>query len=146
MNMENRRKRFQYALKNKIQAFWNDYINIITFGLMVLLSIGMVVLITTIIDPHSNEKVKSQTKDYIEIELGDEYQLVAWDYDYFNCPLTPYVFKNVEVSYIAINNKTGKKKEVIEEDVSLSKIAEVIAKEEKKKKLEKEIKNKEEGD
>ncbi|EAE9169127.1 hypothetical protein [Listeria monocytogenes] len=140
--MENRRKRCQCALKNKIQDFWNDYINIIIFGLMILLSIGIVVLITTIIDPHYNEKVKSQTQDYIEIQLGDDYQLAAWDYDYFNCPLIPYALINVEVSYIGINNKTGKKKEVIEEDVSLSKIAEVIAKEEKKKRLEKQMKNK----
>lgn len=109
---------------------------------MILLSIGIVVLITTIIDPHYNEKVKSQTQDYIEIQLGDDYQLAAWDYDYFNCPLIPYALINVEVSYIGINNKTGKKKEVIEEDVSLSKIAEVIAKEEKKKRLEKQMKNK----
>ncbi|MBC2344564.1 hypothetical protein HBP38_13010 [Listeria welshimeri] len=140
--MGNRRQRFKYLLKTRRQVFWS----IITKCLMVLFVIGVVTLILIIVNTTSDEIVKNQTQDYIEIQLGDEYQLAAWDYDYFNCPLIPYVFKNVEVSYIAINNKTGKKKEVIEEDVSFSKIAEVIAKEEKKKKLEKEIKNKEEGD
>ncbi|WP_194359317.1 hypothetical protein [Listeria welshimeri] len=84
--------------------------------------------------------VKNQTQDYIEIQLGDEYQLAAWDYDYFNCPLIPYVFKKVEVSYIGIDSETGKKKEVMEEDISLSKIVEANDKEKTKKRLEKEIK------
>ncbi|MBC1775959.1 hypothetical protein [Listeria seeligeri] len=138
--MGDQRQRFKNAIKHKIQDFWNDNMIIIIYCSIVLFSIGVPTLITTMIDPNSNEEVKSQTQDYIEIQLGDDYQLAAWDYDYINCPLIPYALINVEVSYIGINNKTGKKKEVIEEDVSLSQIVEAIDKEKTKKRLEKQIK------
>ncbi|EHM3340630.1 hypothetical protein ABFW39_002990 [Listeria monocytogenes] len=134
--MGNRRQRFKYSLKTRRQVSWS----IITKCLMVLFVIGMVTLILIIVNTTSDEMVKNQTQDYIEIQLGDEYQLAAWDYDYFNCPLIPYVFKKVEVSYIGIDSETGKKKEVMEEDISLSKIVEANDKEKTKKRLEKEIK------
>lgn len=140
--MGNRRQRSKYSLKTRRQVSWS----IIIQCLIALIFIGMGTLIIIMVNTTSNEMVKNQTQDYIEIQLGNEYQLATWDYDYFNWPLIPYDLKNVEVSYIGIDNKTGKKKEVIKEDISLGKIAEVIDKEKTKKKLEKQIKNKEEGD
>ncbi|EAE7350632.1 hypothetical protein BKC16_14840 [Listeria monocytogenes] len=85
----------------------------------------------------SDEEIRSLTQDYIEIQLGDEYKLEAWDVDIYH----QFGITDIEVSYIGIDSETGKKKEAMEEMVSLREINETIEKEETKKRLEKEIKS-----
>lgn len=137
--MENQRKRYKDSLINIIQDFWdNDYGKIIVYILIfAFILLGWQVLAK--IDTPPDEEVKSLTQDYIEIQLGDEYKLEAWDFDINH----QFCITKVEVSYIGIDSETGKQKEVMKEEISLSKIVEAINKEKAKKKLEKQIKNKE---
>ncbi|MBC1572772.1 hypothetical protein HCJ25_14080 [Listeria sp. FSL L7-1426] len=136
--MEKQRKRYKYPLKNVIQDLWNTetgkFIACLMWCAFIILS-GLA--ITELYTP-SDDEVRSLTQEYIEIQLGDEYKLEAWDLDINN-----HVFgiTDVVVSYIGSDSKSEKKKEVIEETISLEKIRETIDKEETKKRLEREIKN-----
>ncbi|EAW7173823.1 hypothetical protein FG303_14310 [Listeria monocytogenes] len=134
--MENQRKRYKYPLKNVIQDLWDDGSGKFIVGLLIIIFSLLVALVVTKIITPSDEEVRSLTQDYIEIQLGDEYKLEAWDFD-INHQIG---VADVEVSYIGINSKTGKRKEVMGEMVSFREINETIDKEETKKRLEKEIK------
>ncbi|EPC4765813.1 hypothetical protein Q6943_002752 [Listeria monocytogenes] len=136
MEMENHRKRYKYPLKNVIQDLWDDDMGKILVYLLIFAFILLCGSVVTKINTPSDEEIRSLTQDYIEIQLGDDYKLEAWDVDINH----QFGITNVEVSYIGVDSETGKKKEVMEEDVSLSKIVEAIDKEETKKRLEKEIK------
>ncbi|MDT0067283.1 hypothetical protein QJV38_14205 [Listeria cossartiae subsp. cayugensis] len=134
--MKNQRKRYKYSLKNVIQDFWDDGSGKFIVGLLIIIFSLLVVSVVTEITTPSDEEVSSLTQDYIEIQLGDEYELEAWDFDIIHL----FGSTTVEVSYIGIDSKTGKKKEVMKETVPLMEINETIDKEETKKRLEKEIK------
>ncbi|EAC2786910.1 hypothetical protein QPJ54_002977 [Listeria monocytogenes] len=136
MEMENHRKRYKYPLKNVIQDFWDDGSGKFIVGLLIIIFSLLVVSVVTEITTPSDEEVSSLTQDYIEIQLGDEYELEAWEFDIIHL----FASTTVEVSYIGIDSKTGKKKEVMEETVPLTEMNETIDKEETKKRLEKEIK------
>ncbi|EAF4459208.1 hypothetical protein CYH18_15165 [Listeria monocytogenes serotype 1/2a] len=136
--MEKQRKRYKYPLKNVIQDLWNTEIGKFIACLMWCAFIILSGLAITELYTPSDDEVRSLTQEYIEIQLGDEYKLEAWDLDINN-----HVFgiTDVVVSYIGSDSKSEKKKEVIEETISLEKIRETIDKEETKKRLEREIKN-----
>ncbi|EHO5110652.1 hypothetical protein KLP99_002882 [Listeria monocytogenes] len=140
--MENQRKRYKYPLKNVIQDLWDDDMGKILVYLLIFAFMLLCGSVVTKINTPSDKEIRSLTQDYIEIQLGDEYKLEAWDVDIYH----QFGITKVEVSYIGIDSETGKKKEVMKEEISLSKIVEAINKEKTKKKLEKQIKNKEEGD
>ncbi|EAC6224328.1 hypothetical protein AOC40_13760 [Listeria monocytogenes] len=134
--MENQRKRYKYPLKNVIQDLWDDGTGKVLVSLLIIAFIVLIMGVVTEINTHSDEEIRSLTQDYIEIQLGDEYKLEAWDVDIYH----QFGITDVEVSYIGIDSETGKKKEAMEEMVSLREINETIEKEETKKRLEKEIK------
>ncbi|EAD2626071.1 TPA_asm: hypothetical protein GYI25_13795 [Listeria monocytogenes] len=134
--MENQRKRYKYSLKNVIQDLWDDGTGKVLVSLLIIAFIVLIMGVVTEINTHSDEEIRSLTQDYIEIQLGDEYKLEAWDVDIYH----QFGITDVEVSYIGIDSETGKKKEAMEEMVSLREINETIEKEETKKRLEKEIK------
>ncbi|HHP9242021.1 TPA: hypothetical protein ACSJYH_002910 [Listeria monocytogenes] len=134
--MNNQSKRYKYPLKNVIQNLWDDGTGKVLVSLLTIAFSLLVVSVVTEITTPSDEEVSSLTQDYIEIQLGDEYELEAWDFDIIH----QFCITNVEVSYIGIDSKTGKKKEVMEEMVALREMNETIDKEETKKRLEKEIK------
>ncbi|TYU31390.1 hypothetical protein [Listeria monocytogenes] len=134
--MENQRKRYKYPLKNVIQDLWDDGTGKVLVSLLIIAFIVLIMGVVTEINTHSDEEIRSLTQDYIEIQLGDEYKLEAWDVDIYH----RFGITDVEVSYIGIDSETGKKKEAMEEMVSLREINETIEKEETKKRLEKEIK------
>ncbi|EAC3131996.1 TPA: hypothetical protein IP933_002644 [Listeria monocytogenes] len=134
--MENHRKRYKYPLKNVIQDLWDDDMGKILVYLLIFAFILLCGSVVTKINTPSDEEIRSLTQDYIEIQLGDDYKLEAWDVDINH----QFGITSVEVSYIGVDSETGKKKEVMEEDISLSKIVEAIDKEKTKKRLEKEIK------
>lgn len=136
MEMENHRKRYKYPLKNVIQDLWDDDMGKILVYLLIFAFILLCGSVVTKINTPSDEEIRSLTQDYIEIQLGDDYKLEAWDVDINH----QFGITSVEVSYIGVDSETGKKKEVMEEDISLSKIVEAIDKEKTKKRLEKEIK------
>ncbi|MCD2228805.1 hypothetical protein [Listeria monocytogenes] len=136
MEMEYHRKRYKYPLKNVIQDFWDDDMGKILVYLLIFAFILLCGSVVTKINTPSDEEIRSLTQDYIEIQLGDDYKLEAWDVDINH----QFGITSVEVSYIGVDSETGKKKEVMEEDISLSKIVEAIDKEKTKKRLEKEIK------
>ncbi|EMC3833860.1 hypothetical protein VDN17_002901 [Listeria monocytogenes] len=136
MEMENHRKRYKYPLKNVIQDLWDDDMGKILVYLLIFAFILLCGSVVTKINTPSDEDIRSLTQDYIEIQLGDDYKLEAWDVDINH----QFGITSVEVSYIGVDSETGKKKEVMEEDISLSKIVEAIDKEKTKKRLEKEIK------
>ncbi|ECR1110914.1 hypothetical protein F0W52_14595 [Listeria monocytogenes] len=136
MEMENHRKRYKYPLKNVIQDLWDDDMGKILVYLLIFAFILLCGSVVTKINTPSDEEIRSLTQDYIEIQLGDDYKLEAWDIDINH----QFGITSVEVSYIGVDSETGKKKEVMEEDISLSKIVEAIDKEKTKKRLEKEIK------
>ncbi|EKZ0315114.1 hypothetical protein RCB63_002846 [Listeria monocytogenes] len=134
--MKNQRKRYKYSLKNIIQDLWVDGSGKFIVGLLIIAFSFLVVVVATKITIPSDEEISSITQDYIEIQLGHEYELEVWDFDVIH----QFGIINVEVSYIGIDSKTGKKKEVMEEMVTLTEMNETIDKEETKKRLEKEIK------
>ncbi|RJY80720.1 hypothetical protein [Listeria monocytogenes] len=134
--MENHRKRYKYPLKNVIQDLWDDDMGKILVYLLIFAFILLCGSVVTKINTPSDEEIRSLTQDYIEIQLGDDYKLEAWDVDINH----QFGITSVEVSYIGVDSETGKKKEVMEEDISLSKIVEAIDKEKTKKRLEKKIK------
>ncbi|HAO6202689.1 TPA: hypothetical protein IQB34_002197 [Listeria monocytogenes] len=136
MEMENHRKRYKYPLKNVIQDLWDDDMGKILVYLLIFAFILLCGSVVTKINTPSDEEIRSLTQDYIEIQLGDDYKLEAWDVVINH----QFGITSVEVSYIGVDSETGKKKEVMEEDISLSKIVEAIDKEKTKKRLEKEIK------
>ncbi|KXS57005.1 hypothetical protein AWJ03_14475 [Listeria monocytogenes] len=136
MEMENHRKRYKYPLKNVIQDLWDDDMGKILVYLLIFAFILLCGSVVTKINTPSDEEIRILTQDYIEIQLGDDYKLEAWDVDINH----QFGITSVEVSYIGVDSETGKKKEVMEEDISLSKIVEAIDKEKTKKRLEKEIK------
>ncbi|EGP4510198.1 hypothetical protein IZR06_002808 [Listeria monocytogenes] len=134
--MENHRKRYKYPLKNVIQDLWDDDMGKILVFFLTIAFIVLIMGVVTEINTPSDEEIRNLTQDYIEIQLGDEYKLEAWDVDIYH----QFGITDVEVSYIGIDSETGKKKEAMEEMVSLREINETIEKEETKKRLEKEIK------
>ncbi|ENI8777694.1 hypothetical protein ABZ034_002876 [Listeria monocytogenes] len=134
--MKNQRKRYKYSLKNVIQVIRDDGSGKFIVGLLIIAFSFLVVAVATKITIPSDEEISSITQDYIEIQLGHEYELEVWDFDVIH----QFGIINVEVSYIGIDSKTGKKKEVMEEMVTLTEMNETIDKEETKKRLEKEIK------
>ncbi|EAV9833058.1 hypothetical protein FFD46_14555 [Listeria monocytogenes] len=134
--MEYHRKRYKYPLKNVIQDLWDDDMGKILVYLLIFAFILLCGSAVTKINTPSDEEIRSLTQDYIEIQLGEDYKLEAWDVDINH----QFGITSVEVSYIGVDSETGKKKEVMEEDISLSKIVEAIDKEKTKKRLEKEIK------
>lgn len=136
MDMEYHRKRYKYPLKNVIQDLWDDDMGKILVYLLIFAFILLCGSAVTKINTPSDEEIRSLTQDYIEIQLGEDYKLEAWDVDINH----QFGITSVEVSYIGVDSETGKKKEVMEEDISLSKIVEAIDKEKTKKRLEKEIK------
>lgn len=136
IEMKNQRKRYKYSLKNIIQDLWVDGSGKFIVGLLIIAFSFLVVVVATKITIPSDEEISSITQDYIEIQLGHEYELEVWDFDVIH----QFGIINVEVSYIGIDSKTGKKKEVMEEMVTLTEMNETIDKEETKKRLEKEIK------
>lgn len=136
IEMKNQRKRYKYSLKNVIQDLWVDGSGKFIVGLLIIAFSFLVVAVATKITIPSDEEISSITQDYIEIQLGHEYELEVWDFDVIH----QFGIINVEVSYIGIDSKTGKKKEVMEEMVTLTEMNETIDKEETKKRLEKEIK------
>ncbi|EAE7281424.1 hypothetical protein BJN22_08425 [Listeria monocytogenes] len=135
--MENQRKRYKYPLKNVIQDLWDDGTGKVLVSLLTIAFIVLIMGVVTEKNTPSDEEIRSLTQDYIEIQLGDEYKLEAWDVDIYH----QFGITDVEVSYIGIDSETGKKKEAMEEMVSLREINETIEKEETKKRLEKEIKS-----
>ncbi|EAE7079970.1 hypothetical protein ACXKMY_002835 [Listeria monocytogenes] len=135
--MENQRKRYKYPLKNVIQDLWDDGTGKVLVSLLTIAFIVLIMGVVTEKNTPSDEEIRSLTQDYIEIQLGDEYKLEAWDVDIYH----QFGITDIEVSYIGIDSETGKKKEAMEEMVSLREINETIEKEETKKRLEKEIKS-----
>lgn len=80
----------------------------------------------------SDKEVSTSTENYIEIQLGKEYQLKFWEYEY----ITP---DDVEISYIGVNEKNGKRIEVMEKRIPFSEVKEVISKDKTKRRLESKI-------
>ncbi|EPM5620873.1 hypothetical protein ACTU7N_000473 [Listeria monocytogenes] len=80
----------------------------------------------------SDKEVSTSTENYIEIQLGKEYQLKSWEYEY----ITP---DDVEISYIGVNEKNGKRIEVMEKRIPFSEVKEVISKDKTKRRLESKI-------
>ncbi|EAD8349020.1 TPA_asm: hypothetical protein GGB46_14525 [Listeria monocytogenes] len=80
----------------------------------------------------SDKEISTSTENYIEIQLGKEYQLKSWEYEY----ITP---DDVEISYIGVNEKNGKRIEVMEKRIPFSEVKEVISKDKTKRRLESKI-------
>ncbi|MBC2137513.1 hypothetical protein HCA93_15445 [Listeria innocua] len=100
---------------------------------MVALTVMLFSSVFGVFNP-SDEEVKNSTKNYIEIQLGKEYQLKSWEYEY----ITP---NDVEISYIGVSEKSGKRKEVFEKVIPFEEVKEVISKDSTKKRLEASIEN-----
>lgn len=79
----------------------------------------------------SDEEIKEIAPHYIQVELGEHYQLKTWEY-------TNSLFQT-EISYIGVNKKSNERKEVIHEKVTIHDMKEVLAKEKTRKKLEKKL-------
>ncbi|EAW7168021.1 hypothetical protein FG264_14955 [Listeria monocytogenes] len=114
-------------------------------SMIVLFALGISVMVTLMVmlffyacgvfNP-SDEEVSTSTENYIEIQLGKEYQLKSWEYEY----ITP---NDVEISYIGVNEKNGKRIEVMEKRIPFSEVKEVISKDKTKRRLESKIEDKE---
>ncbi len=79
----------------------------------------------------SEEEAEVAVEKYVKIKLADGYTLDAMEYEYT---------KNngrFVISYLGTNETTGKKKEVIEKEVSYTEIEETISKDKMKQTLEK---------
>ncbi|EMZ8519210.1 hypothetical protein ABE798_002945, partial [Listeria monocytogenes] len=68
---------------------------------MVILMVMLLLWGLGVFNP-SDKEISTSTENYIEIQLGKEYQLKSWEYEY----ITP---DDVEISYIGVNEKNGKR-------------------------------------
>ncbi|EPS1327062.1 hypothetical protein ACVBUS_002980 [Listeria monocytogenes] len=98
---------------------------------MVILMVMLFSMLFGLFNP-SDKEVSTSTENYIEIQLGKEYQLKSWEYEY----ITP---DDVEISYIGVNEKNGKRIEVMEKRIPFSEVKEVISKDKTKRRLESKI-------
>ncbi|EHD1636881.1 hypothetical protein ACIT6Z_003022 [Listeria monocytogenes] len=98
---------------------------------MVILMVMLLLWGLGVFNP-SDKEISTSTENYIEIQLGNEYQLKSWEYEY----ITP---DDVEISYIGVNEKNGKRIEVMEKRIPFSEVKEVISKDKTKRRLESKI-------
>lgn len=98
---------------------------------MVILMVMLLLWGLRVFNP-SDKEISTSTENYIEIQLGKEYQLKSWEYEY----ITP---DDVEISYIGVNEKNGKRIEVMEKRIPFSEVKEVISKDKTKRRLESKI-------
>ncbi|EAC4737219.1 hypothetical protein LG489_002926 [Listeria monocytogenes] len=98
---------------------------------MVILMVMLLLWGLGVFNP-SDKEISTSTENYIEIQLGKEYQLKSWEYEY----ITP---DDVEISYIGVNEKNGKRIEVMEKRIPFSEVKEVISKDKTKRRLESKI-------
>ncbi|EHW6680056.1 hypothetical protein K2003_002869 [Listeria monocytogenes] len=98
---------------------------------MVILMVMLLLWGLGVFNP-SDKEISTSSENYIEIQLGNEYQLKSWEYEY----ITP---DDVEISYIGVNEKNGKRIEVMEKRIPFSEVKEVISKDKTKRRLESKI-------
>ncbi|MBC6304238.1 hypothetical protein [Listeria immobilis] len=132
---EEEKKLKRHAKKTKRSKIFSELgDNILYYGLP-LLFIGMIVfLFLSVVNGlirASDEEIEEIAPHYIQVELGEHYQLKTWEYT--------NSFFQTEISYIGVNEKTNKRKEVIHEKVTLHEMEETLAKEKTRKKLEKQL-------
>ncbi|MBC1746922.1 hypothetical protein [Listeria seeligeri] len=132
---EEKKNKGGHAKKTKISKILSDLGSEVLHYVQPLLIIALIVLFLyamgTMIIRASNEDIEEIAPHYIQVELGEHYQLKTWEY-------TNSLFQT-EISYIGVNEKSNERKEVMHEKVTVRDMKEALEKEKTRKKLEKKL-------